>query len=106
MTWENLSHRKKGLIMGLVIGLIFAFYSNVTKCHPRILGSGVSSCNNSFQVIIGIIEFLIYFPFSFLVSFLPFSFSVNFKILLAISPLTIFGLAGSLFGSLRERFKS
>lgn len=105
MNWKNLSHSKKGLIVGIAIGLVFALYSNIAQCHPQILGGGVDACKNSAQLIVGIIEFLIYFIFAPIVSFLPFSAEIKFRILLIISPIILFGLIGFLFGFLKDKAK-
>lgn len=96
----------KGLISGLFVGVIMAGYSNITACHPAILGGGTEACANSFQLILGMFEFLLYFPVTALVGTLgiPLEGDVGFRILLTISPLVFFGVIGVVVGLLANFF--
>jgi hypothetical protein len=55
MKWSSLPPAKKGLIIGLIFGLILTIYATTTDCNVGF--GGISGCNNSLGVIIGYIEF-------------------------------------------------
>jgi hypothetical protein len=97
---------KKGLLSGLLVGSMMAVYSNITACHPAILGGGTEACANSFQLMVGMFEFLLYFPLVALVgSFgIPLGGEIGFRVLLILTPLLYFGVAGIIIGLLAEFF--
>jgi hypothetical protein len=41
---KNMSITKKGLLIGLCIGIIFGIYSNITNCHTS--PGGPNGCEN------------------------------------------------------------
>lgn len=93
---------KKVFMAGLLAGLVFAVYSNLTDCHPQILGAGVEACDNKLEIWLGMFEFLIYFPIAALFGFLGLGYlfgpDCGFQILITLSPVVVFSLIGLIVG--------
>ena len=103
MAWRDIGYAKKGLIIGLLIGVIFGIYSNVTNCHTS--PGGPSGCQNSFELFIAGIEFLLMIgPYLLFIAIIPDTFA--FRILIFLSPIIFFSLIGLLIGWILGKIKS
>jgi hypothetical protein len=91
---------KKGILSGLAAGILMAIYSNTTSCHPSILGGGMDTCANSTELILGLFEFLLYFPVVNLLGVAGISLNgeVGFRILLVASPIIVLTIGGFILG--------
>lgn len=91
---------KTGVLSGFAAGVLMAIYSNTTSCHPDILGGGVEACANSTELVIGMLEFLLYFPMASLLGTTGISLSgdLGFRVLLTVSPIIVLTIAGLIIG--------
>jgi uncharacterized membrane protein YeaQ/YmgE (transglycosylase-associated protein family) len=104
MGWKEMSFAKKGLLIGIIVGLLFGFYSNITDCHTS--WGGPSGCNNSFELYIAGFEFLLWLiPYALFGSLIPDT-TAAFRVLLFISPIIFFGVIGLLGGWITGKIKS
>ncbi len=107
--WSSLSRTKKGLIIGLCIGILFGIYSITTSCHASFGGS--SGCANQFQLLVAAIEFLLLLPFVLLTVLLfrwnpgP-GYSLGFKISTFISIVLVFAIIGLLVGFIAGKVRN
>ena len=103
-----MSITKKGLVVGLCIGIIFGIYSITTNCHTS--PGGPDGCNNSLQLSIAVVEFCLHIIPVLLFSKVPGLFdlantAIGFKIVLFVSPVIVFGLIGLLIGFIINKSK-
>lgn len=104
MAWRDIGYAKKGLIIGLLIGIAFGIYSNVTNCHTS--PGGPSGCQNSFELFIAGIEFFLMIgPYLLFKSIIPDT-RFTFRILIFISPIIFFSLIGLFIGWVIGKIKS
>lgn len=100
-----MSITKKGLIIGLCIGIIFGIYSNITGCHTS--PGGPNGCSNSFQLFVAGVEFILWIIPVLLFKLVPGIIDTEsmsgFKIILFIGPIVVFSLLGLLIGFLLNR---
>jgi len=93
-----MSITKKGLLIGLCIGIIFGIYSNITNCHTS--PGGPSGCDNSLQLLIAMFEFCLWIVPVLLLNWIPgfVDSTIGFKIILFIIPVVVFSLIGLFSG--------
>lgn len=105
MDWKRLSYTKKGLLIGLMSGIIFGIYSNITSCHGSFGGSS-GYCSNDIERFIATIEFFLFLgPYVLFQSIIPDTMFAG-RVLYFISPVIIFSLTGLLIGMFVGKIKS
>ncbi len=113
MTSGNLSSTKKGLIIGIVIGLLFGFYNLISDCHIG-LGSTTANppgCENSIEFLLAGIETWTYVIISALFGFIINSLlykgygSIIIPLIQILSPIIVYGLLGLLIGWIVKKFR-
>lgn len=105
MGWKNWSYARKGLLIGIFLGLLFLLYTLLTNCHTSF--GGPNGCHAQWDLGLAMLEFLILFPSMILLPILGISFEgVLWKIFRIISPIIFFGLLGLLIGLIVGKIKS
>ena len=106
MNWKKLSPVKKGFLIGVLTGLLFGIYSNITTCHTGLI-DGPIGCNNSLELYIAFFEFILWAVPVLLLSWLPdFLDTVVYRLSFFISPIILFGLVGLFLGKVSGKIIS
>ena len=113
MSWKELSITKNGLLIGIIIGILFGFYSLVSDCHIGLYntGSNPTGCNNFLEFLFAGVEtwIMIFFEiiFGFIINpLMAKGYAQIVKITLQLlSPIIIFGLVGILIGFIVKKLR-
>jgi len=101
--FKEISLTKKGLLFGLVIGLLFGIHMNLTSCHTS--PGGPSGCSNNLEIYLAAFEFFLQISLMVLLFWIPNFSNLIWKpgIVLFISPIILFGLISLFIGWVLEK---
>jgi hypothetical protein len=100
-----MSTSKKGLLIGLCLGIAFIVYNNFSGCHTSF--GGPNGCHGMIQTYIAILAFIFFFIILVLLRQIPSLTNYSFlpEIILFALIIISFGLFGMLFGFIFDRIK-
>lgn len=98
MSWERWSPTRKGLAIGVLLGVAFALVSLLVTCHPRAVDGRSNECSGMPMLLFGTAEFLFFIPIGAL-SFLL-GVELSLPVQLIAGPVLTLGILGAAAGDL------